>query len=540
MEDSTAKAVITELDHMKGVRYNYHQDLQDIVSLVRPNAVDFNSISPTPGESRTLDCYDSTPRSALTDLASGMQAFLTNPQARWFSVGLRGVNSEEISHEASLWLEQVTSLIYDVYSRPEGNHQHALQECYLDLGSLGTGSVNQEMRDKKIVFRPDSLGNFWLRESAAGLVDTKYTECKKTIRQIRQEFGEKSITALMKEKTKNESTEFTIIHAVHPNTDRTPGLMGATNMKFASTWVCRDTKETIKKGGYKSFPFHVPRWANRPGEVYGRSPAHDCLPDIRVLNRMELVNLKAGQKAVDPPLIVPHDGFMMPLNMAPGGINYSESGDPGKAIHALRFEGNLPWGREMADQKRAMIKHCFMADLFILELKKAEMTATEVQDRREEQLRRLAPVLGKVTRELLGPMIERTYELLKDNGMLPPVPEELQKQTLMIEYESPAVRAQRGIPALDMQRWLEQLIPLAQTQPDIMDAVDTDQYAIETARLRGVRPNKIRQSQQDQQIRQQRAQAEPAAQLTQVAEPASKAIKNLADANEKGGAIPFI
>lgn len=538
MENSTAKVVLSEFDQLKNDRYGYHQDWRDITSLVRPNTTDFDTRAVTKGESRTLDAYDGTARNALSDMASGLQSFLTNPQDRWFSLGLEGVTAEEIDHDTSVWLDRVTTLLYSVYSDPKSNHQHSIQECYLDLGSLGTGSVNQEMRNGTIVFRADDLASYCVRESVDGLIDTKFTESVMTARQLRQRFGDSGITSSMNEKIRDgkESHRFGIVHAVYPNTDRTHGLTNQTNMKFASIWVCKDTKEVIHKSGYKSFPFHVPRWRNRAGEVYGRSPAHDCLPDIRVLNRMELTNLKAGQKAVDPPLLLPNDGFLLPFSTAPGAINYVESNEPGKAVYALRFEGNLPVGLEMAEQKRAFVKHCFMADLFILELKRAEMTATEVQDRREEQLRRLAPVLGKVTRELLSPMIHRTYELLRDQGRLPFPPPTLEGKTLSIEYESPATRAQKAIPALEMQRYLEGIIPLAQISPDIMDAIDTDQYAIELARMRGVNPKIIRPIEAIMEMRKARAQAEQMSQMASVAEPASKAIKNLADANEAGGA----
>ena len=61
-------------------------------------------------------------------------------------------------------------------------------------------------------------------------------------------------------------------------------------------------------------------------ETYGRGPGMEALADIKMLNEMEKTFLKALQKAVDPPLMVPDDGFISPIRTTPGGINYFRAG----------------------------------------------------------------------------------------------------------------------------------------------------------------------------------------------------------------------
>jgi hypothetical protein len=41
-------------------------------------------------------------------------------------------------------------------------------------------------------------------------------------------------------------------------------------------------KKTLSEGGYNTMPFVVSRYKTLPGESYGRSPAMDVLPAIRV------------------------------------------------------------------------------------------------------------------------------------------------------------------------------------------------------------------------------------------------------------------
>src|SRR3546814_4077959 len=73
-------------------------------------------------------------------------------------------------------------------------------------------------------------------------------------------------------------------------------------------------------------PYMVPRWSKDAGEIYGRSPGWNALPDQKMLNEMSRTVLKAAQKAVDPPLMVADDGVLMPLRTHPGGINVVRAG----------------------------------------------------------------------------------------------------------------------------------------------------------------------------------------------------------------------
>lgn len=163
------------------------------------------------------------------------------------------------------------------------------------------------------------------------------------------------------------------------------------------------------------------------------------------------------------------------------------------------------------------------------------MTAYEVQDRREEKLRLMAPMLGRMVSELHGPMIARSYNLLLAHGKIPQAPPTMSGRTLKVGYRSPASRAQLGVKAFSMGRYLQEILPYAQVDPGIMDAVDMDIFAQQLAMARGT-PRIILRSQEDiDQVRSQRQQTQAASQAAQIALPASQSVKNLADAASKGG-----
>lgn len=44
--------------------------------------------------------------------------------------------------------------------------------------------------------------------------------------------------------------------------------------------------------------------------------------DLASINQMSRTTLAAAQKLVDPPMMMPDDGFLTPLRRADGGLNY--------------------------------------------------------------------------------------------------------------------------------------------------------------------------------------------------------------------------
>jgi hypothetical protein len=113
------------------------------------------------------------------------------------------------------------------------------------------------------------------------------------------------------------------------------------------------------------------------------------------------------------------------------------------------------------------------------------------------------------------------------------------KAALKVGYLSPAAMAQSGAKAVVISRFINDLAPMAQINPDVMDAIDLDKTTQVLAIARGVPRMCLRSPKDLQAIRQQKQQAQQAAQAAQTAEPISKSVKNLADASAKspGGNI---
>lgn len=532
------KYLKSRYEQLRNSRAPWEAHWQELRDLVNPDASDFNRIS-AQGSRRTEQILDGTAPWALEQLASGLHTFLTNPSDRWFNLCVKNYAYEK-DIQAMRWLEEVADIIYSMYADSRSNNDSCLHEVYQDLGSFGTAVEYQEIdnKEKCVIFRAYPLSDCRILESSKGMVDTLFRDVMMSKRQVEQEWPEHTCKKIKEEK--NDSTTYKVIHAVFPRTDRNELKLDKKNKKFASYYFCFELDYVFSESGYDEFPYSVPRWTKRAGEVYGRSPGMTCLPDIKMLNAMERVQLKACQKIVDPPLMVPNDGFMLPIDTRPAGLIFYETGMPGEnLIQPLETKGRVEVGEEKMEQKRQHVLRCFYAD-WITRIKKRErQTATEIMDDREEMLQMMSPILGRLQAELLSPRLRRTYNLCQAVGLFPPAPVSLQGRTLDLEYVSPAAKAQIARKGMNLRRFTEEIVPLLQIDPSIADAINMDEYVQVQAVIQDVSRKVLRTPDEIAAIREKKQQMQAAQQMAEIAQPAASAMKDIATAKEKGLNVPL-
>ena len=252
--------------------------------------------------------------------------------------------------------------------------------------------------------------------------------------------------------------------------------------------------------------FLTPRMSKDSTSSYGRSVSMNALPDTKMLNKMCEVSIRAAQKQIDPPLMVPDDGFVLPVRTTPGSLNFYRSGSRDR-IEPMQIGANNPLGLAMEDQRREAINKAFFIDQ-ILSQGGAQQTATEVLQRNEERMRLLGPVLGRLQSELLQPMISRCFGLLLRAGLLPTPPEALQGQDIDIEYVSPLAKAQKLTDLQSMLRGFEVLMQVNEIAP-VMDYLDSDRLVKYLVDITGIPAQVIRSDAQVAEIREAQAEQRP-------------------------------
>ena len=474
---------------LKAQRGTWESHWQDLTNFVLPNDSDFN-LKRSKGDKRTTLVYDSTAIHANEMLAAGLHGMLTNPASNWFSLRIKDNNDFSDNAEAKQWLEETTNVILSELSAPAVAFPSHIHEYYLSLCSIGTACmfIGEPTRREGISLRAIHIDEIFIAENADGIIDTVFRCFKMSVRQIVQKWGEKSLSPRIQKMYENQEfdKEVELLHCVYPRDDIDKGKKAATMLPVASVYIDEKEKHVLAEGGFDEMPFMVSRWSKTVGEVFGRSPAMTALPDIKMLQEIMKTTIKAAQKVVDPPLLVPDDGVLGPVRTIPGGLNYYRASS-GARIEPLLTGGNIGLSYEMMNDLRERIRTTFFLDQ--LQFQGApRMTATEVVERTERTLRLLGPTLGRLQSEFLGPMIERIYGVLVRAGRLPEPPESIAEQELKIEYVSPLARAQRQTETQGIMRTLEFVGPIAGIDPQAAQIIKGADTVRHIAELNGVPP----------------------------------------------------
>ena len=505
------KTIMARFDRLKTGRQNWETHWQEVADYMQPRKADVTKTR-SKGDKRTEQIFDSSPIQAVELLAASLHGMLTNPSTPWFSLRYKdeGLDADD---EAKLWLEGVTETMYTAFNR--SNFQQEIFELYHDLITFGTAAMFiEEDQSDLLKFSTRHINEIYITENDKGRIDTVYRKFKITLRAAAQQFG----TFLSEEaKTKVEKDPFDdieILHAVYPRIEFDPTKKDKENMEFESVYLEYKNGNELSVGGFVEFPFVVPRYLKASHEIYGRSPAMTALPDVKMLNEMSKTTIKAAQKQVDPPLLVPDDGFLLPVRTVPGGLNFYRSGTRDR-IEPLNIGANNPLGLNMEEQRRNSIREVFYVNQLMLQ-QGPQMTATEVIQRNEEKMRLLGPVLGRLQSELLKPMIDRCFAILLRNNQFAQAPEFLSGQDIEIEYVSPLAKAQKSTELSSITRAIEILGSLANVAP-VFDYINFDALVKHVADLVGV-PQKVLklQSQVNAEREQQAQLAEQQAQMQQM------------------------
>ena len=540
-------------ESLRNERAAYDVAWRDLAAHFLPTRfkVDSDTSQPKP-EILNRHVVDSTGIIDMGTLAAGMQGGMSSPARPWFKLALAGAEVSEDS-EAAAWLDEVTERMRTLLHRSNFyNMAHAL---YGDLGTFGPGLLLETADWDGLHFRLIPCGEYVLDTDQNGDVDTFMYRTRMTARQIVQKFEEGRIPPYVLTAAKtpgNVENWFDVVHAVFPRSDRMYGRMEGRNMPWASVWWLRgggahngmSRAAVLRESGFEDFPAFAPRWDVTGIDKYGRSPAMNILPDCRMLQQMGATTLKSMHKAVDPPLLVPATSKAVEVNNVPGGLTYVDPRDQGMAqIQPLHQVDPrlIAAAEEKIKGVQQKIHDGLFADLFKLLIMddRRQITATEIEAREREKLILLGPVVDRLDREFLSPLIKRTFSLMRQYDFLPPAPPSIEGAELRVEFVSVMAQAQKLVSTSPLDQTMAFVAGLAQAgAPEVLDNIDTDVAVRMYADKLGAPASLLRSEEDVAAIRQQRAQAQQmAAQQQEMAQGVANA-QGLSNAARNLGATP--
>jgi hypothetical protein len=546
MADKLAERIVERAHSLRSSRGLWESHWEDLAELLRPVRTGFNG-DRAAGDKRTEEIFDGTPLQAVRGLAATIDWLLKSRDADWFSI----VPVDEYlsdDHDARLWLEEVERRMYGAMYVGDARFQQATGEVDLDLVTFGTGVLFWDVRPTHLRFRACALKHTLIAEDDAGKVDTVYRRIDWTVRQAEARFGRDKLSDDLRRKAEADDPKardemVTFWHAVEPRRERDPSRADNRNMPFRSVYVEDATKHIVDEGGYIEFPYVVPRWETADGEVYGRSPGMLALPDARTLNEMSRTNLHAAHLALEPPLFAPSSGIVGATQIYPGSLTYYDPTVAAKLggrnpIYPLDTGMRLPWAKEMETERREMVQAAFFRNVLQLPVDAPTMTATEVIHRKEEFIRALGPIFGRLESDYTAPIVSGVFAAMMRRGLFPPPPDVLQGREIRFEFESPVHKARKLMESAALQESIAMLEPLIMADPSMIDHYDTDKIAREVPVNRGVPSDWLRApaavaGRREQRAAQMQAQQEAATAL-EAAKAAPNATRAMRDVAEMG------
>lgn len=497
------------------------------------------------GDQLNRKMVDSTPRRALRVLQSGMQAGITSPSRPWFRWQARKSELREVP-AVKEFIERATREARVMLQR--SGMYNCLHLGYGELGAFGTECTIIEDDDEEGI-RPTQLvpGTYWLGSSDSKRVDRMYREFLMTVSQIVGKFvfrGDMSnapdwsvVPNIIKKQYEDGmiSELHKVCHLITPRHKRERGRMDPANKPIASLyWMDNQANQLMGDLGYDENPIYASRWEVEGWEVYGRSPGMDILPDCKELMDKVRDKNEGIKRMLRPPMNAHADLRNSAFSLLPGAVNFMA--DPDKGLRPA-FETNPPVGELRADVQdlRDQVWNGLYADLFMMisSMDRAQITATEINERREEKLIGIGPVLERQQNEKLEPLLDLVFRRVIETGRAGPVPTELEGEELEVEYISTLAQAQKAVATGGIERIWSFAGNISAVKPDVLDKLDADQSIDEYAEMLGVPPGIIVS---DDVVAQNRAAAQQQAQAMQAAEMAPQ-VAGAAKAGAEASAI---
>lgn len=539
VQEPLAQRLKRRLSHLERDRTSYEPHWRELAELFKPRSGNFHNLEDSQrGHKKHQAVINNTPIRAARTLAAGMMAGLTSPSRPWFRLTTPDPGLAEYG-PVKEWLWMVETRMRTVFAK--SNLYRVLPSAYSDLGVFGT-HASLVLEDDEDLFRvqPWEIGTFWLAQDARLRVDTGYRLLKMTVRQLVQQFGLDACSQRVQQMWNSGQWEqrIDVYQAVEPNDERIMGALGARGMSVRSVYWEKggDRDKLLANRGFRESPLLAPRWVAEGTSTYGDSPAMDALGDAKALQFEERRKAQSLDKLVDPPMIAPTSMRNQRVSLLPGDVTYVDV-QQGQAGYRPAYEirPDIQWQVQSIKEIEERINSAMYADLFLMLAMsdRRQITAREIEERHEEKLLQLGPVLERMNDELLDPLIDRVFSIMvrksepvwngvvDGEALLPPPPDELRGMDLKVEYISILAQAQKlvGLQAVDRLIAFAGNIAAIKRDPSVLDKIDADQAIDEYGDMLGVSPSivmsddrvdEIRRARAEQQRMQQMAAAAPA------------------------------
>ena len=532
---------------------------------------DFTTIN-TPGTFLNEELFDSTAPKANRKMAASLIGNLWPNGGRSAKiVPVRGLKDSKDNKD---YFEKINEVLYEALDDPSAGLVLALEEYMNDQGAFGCSGLycdDSHGDESELIFKAWGIDEVCLEEGKSGSVDIVYREFEWSVNKIVNEYGLENVSKRVSDKWNDGryDDKFKILHIIEPR-EMTPKRKGNEAMPYMSLHIEIEARKLLRESGFQEKPAYFARFYKKRGEVYGRSPGMDALPDILELNATREARISAIEKSLDPPLAIENDGILGggSLDTSAGAMNVlnitGRAQSTGNPIFPLYTVDTIREADKSIEELKTQISEHFNIDSLLDFNNNTQMTLGETQMRAGIRAQALGSLFTRQINEVLTPIIERAVAVLfrkEKLGYFPddPIIEEIEflgledfikipedvaklivagKDFYTVKYDTPAANMMRAEEAQGVVRAWEFAGQIAQFNPEILDNLDADKsleviagasgapssIMISTELKEAIREQRAAMQQQQMEMEQQQqqlGQVEQAANIADTMEPES-------------------
>ena len=487
---------IKNLSKLKAVREPLTQQWREAYRYAAPQRQQFQNKENTSEEYRNL--YDTTLLEATQLLTSSLQSGTVPANSIWFALTIG--NDDVTSVDASdRWLDGVSK---ELFKRIHAtNFDSEIVDYLTDLVTVGWSSlyISMDEKTKKLNFKCWPISNVYLDSyNEHDTIDVVYREYELTGEQLINTYESTPESV----KKANLSAKYKLIHVICPNKQYKKAKVNLKmNMPFKSQIILVKEAFVLEDSGYNSFPVIVARFNKNHNNLYATGQVSQVLEDAKIVNKMNKLFLNNAELALGGVWLAKNDGVLNVNNikLRPRTIIPANSMDDLKRIDV---GGNMNLSVELVTMYQNRIRRGMMSDQ-LTPINSSPLSATEVSARVNIIRNQLASIFTRMQTEMLNGILERVFDLLMRNQLIPPPPKELvdNNNELNFAFTNPLAQSSKLEGLTNLGNFLTSVIPLTQIKPELLDVLDLDKITYFMQDSLSVSPTLLKSVEELQEIR---------------------------------------
>ena len=461
-------------------------------------------------EDEYKDLYDTTLIESTQLLVSSLQSGTVPANSKWFN--LVSDDPKSLNTVVDKYLEQVSDTMFKYIHLT--NFDSEVYDYLTDLVVSGWGCLYTELKEGKLNFKCWPIHNVYLdTHNDQASIDCIYREFTLTASVIRNTYKTYSDQV----RIAKDDAKFKLVHCIYPNKEYKKTKVSINkNMPYKSLVIECSSKFVLKESGFNTFPVIVSRFNKNHDNLYATGQVNQVLEDARIVNKMNKLILNSAELNLGGIWIAKNDGVINvnTLKLRPRTIIPANSVDD---IRRLDMSTNMNLSVELITMYQNRIKRGMMSDQ-LTPINSSPLSATEVSARVNIIRQQLGAVFIRMQSEFLNGLLERVFDLLYKEEMLPVVPDQLLNSSGSINFifTNPLSQASKLESVTNTNQFLNMILPLVQIKQDILDNINFDNIVTILQDSLAVSTDVLITAEERDNLRKERAQQQAQAQQQQL------------------------